>query len=52
VLDSLLSADIVRDDLVDAEEPWYGKQTSKGPESKPLQEGDDIWWKVLRDLFW
>ena len=50
--DSLCATNGMCDKLVYAKQPWDGKKTSKGPESKPLKEADHSLWKVLRDLRW
>ena len=52
MLDALLPADVVCDDLVDAEEPGDRQEACKSPESEPLEEGHYGWWEVLRYLLW
>ncbi|KAI7068064.1 hypothetical protein KC352_g42858, partial [Hortaea werneckii] len=49
-LDPALPADIMRDQLIDAEEPWYRQKTGKAPESEPLKDLDRPYREVLDDL--
>jgi hypothetical protein len=52
MLDSLLSANAVCDNLIDAEQPWEGEKPSESPECEPLQKRNDVCGEILRYLLW
>jgi hypothetical protein len=49
LFDPFGSTELVRDDLVDAEEPWNGEKAGKTPKGKPLQHANHLGWPDLNN---